>query len=858
MINRRGNTRIEWYDVDVLLWGSIVPPEAGTGPRYWDVWGTGPRGQKQQPYLDIGISGLYVRKFWATQLFVQENYASGTTSGLHGGFHTQVSGLYPASGFNLATKAYVDFMVAAVSGGGGGSTSLSGLTDVSGVWTSGTVVSWDGFYFVPAAMQASGNFQLSGNYITQAEGDIRYALSGTTGGSGTFQEGSGLYDAGGITHVGQGYGITVTNSGVMVNTTQLDSRYTLSGNGSASSGNWEISGTSQALAASLPALYQASGYLTEGSGLYQVGPIVHVGAGWGITVSDSGVTAKASDLDVRYALSGSGGGGTGTVVGTGTSGTLPVFNSPSGLIDSIVSQLDLGTNYALVITDPYTGGNATLIPDYYSLGFSRLYSFPPVSVGFGAFLVGSQNSGITGRVPYYSEAALIDNSEWKFSTTSLLSGIDLQAISGTFQKLSVRGQDTDARYALSGVYALSGTSYSKLETDTLYQLSGTGVLSGTSYTKTEEDARYVNVTGDTMTGPLYISGSTNAAQLKISQNSTQQEPIIQAVSGVNELFRVHTNHMTNLYIGSLAGSGSIVKAAGNFSGRSNLLIGANAGKLVTSGWFLLGIGAESLANCTIGSYLTAVGEEAMNAMISGRYSVAIGQGALSEAFGGDDNVAVGQGAGIWQYGTEEQRYPQQCVFVGSAASADNTNPVNVISIGTSARAFADNQVVLGNDLITQTILYGQVHTSGEFVEGSQRLIQKYALSGTGGGSGTTTLSGCTDVLYNHALTSGEVLSYNGTKWTNATAGTATSTPEELHRKYLPSGETLSVPARQQVLVYGSYEIEAGAVLDIQPSGELVILQDHSLGELDIRYALSGSSGGGSGSTLTWLEVQLFS
>ena len=185
-----------------------------------------------------------------------------------------------------------------------------------------------------------------------------------------------------------------------------------------------------------------TGFVPDTLAIYTVSGLF----GSGTLTGDLTLGIDLAALDVRY------------IGGTGTSGTLPVFNSASGLTNSIVAQVDLGTNYAISITDLYTGAVATLVPDYYSLGLSRLYALPPVNAGFGCFLVGSQNSGITGRVPYYSEAALIDNSEWKFSTTSLLSGIDLQAISGIFEKLSVRGQDTDSRYALSGTAGGGGAS----------------------------------------------------------------------------------------------------------------------------------------------------------------------------------------------------------------------------------------------------------------------------------------------------------------------------------------------------------------------------------------------------------------
>ena len=71
-------------------------------------------------------------------------------------------------------------------------------------------------------------------------------------------------------------------------------------------------------------------------------------------------------------------------------------------------------------------------------------------------------------------------------------------------------------------------------------------------------------------------------------------------------------------------------------------------------------------------------------------------------------------------------------------------------------------------MATERFFQSDVKVSGQIYEYSVPLRQTYALSGTGGGGGSTTLSGLTDVLYSHALTSGEVLSYNGTEWTNAT------------------------------------------------------------------------------------------
>ena len=322
MINRRGNTRIEWYDVDLLLWGSIVPPATDTTkPWLWDVWGRGPRGQQQQPYLDIGASGLYIRKLWATQFYVQENYGSGVTSGLHGGFCSQVSGLYPVSSYNLATKGYVDYIVS-ISGGSGGSTSLSGLTDVSGVWSSGTIVSWNGTYFVPATVSGlsianSGNWEISGTsaaldaglparflasgvYTVKTEADVRYALSGQV--DRTLLD--PIYQQSGL------YKVTIEN----------DVRYALSGRVLPLEGGILtniLSGTQGVFNNRVSGVLGQFGTLTVRS----------VDTDTRYTLS--GLFPQAT-LDVRYALSGSSGAtsfsGLTDVTGTWTSGKIVGYN----------------------------------------------------------------------------------------------------------------------------------------------------------------------------------------------------------------------------------------------------------------------------------------------------------------------------------------------------------------------------------------------------------------------------------------------------------------------------------------------------------------------------------------------------
>lgn len=105
---------------------------------------------------------------------------------------------------------------------------------------------------------------------------------------------------------------------------------------------------------------------------------------------------------------------------------------------------------------------------------------------------------------------------------------------------------------------------------------------------------------------------------------------------------------------------------------------------------------------------------------------------------------------------------------------------------------------------------------------------RYALSGTGGGVHTLLGAGHSDTTGTAA--SGHILGFDGSIWRPSTVsdlagGTGIG---ELHRKYLPSGETLEVANREQVLVYESYTIDDGATLDLTDGGELVILSDTNI------------------------------
>jgi hypothetical protein len=82
------------------------------------------------------------------------------------------------------------------------------------------------------------------------------------------------------------------------------------------------------------------------------------------------------------------------------------------------------------------------------------------------------------------------------------------------------------------------------------------------------------------------------------------------------------------------------------TGANNVAIGENALQLNTTGDLNTAIGQNALSNNTIGRYNIALGQNAMAANTAGEYCVAIGGGALLNMIGAGvrDNVAIGAGS----------------------------------------------------------------------------------------------------------------------------------------------------------------------------------------------------------------------
>jgi hypothetical protein len=232
----------------------------------------------------------------------------------------------------------------------------------------------------------------------------------------------------------------------------------------AGSGNWEISGTSAALAATLPSLYLASGlYYTQAasearyvnvtgdyisgtlemSGIIRFGDKTTIVSGGvfsvnvisGATVQAGALTVRSVDSDTRYTLS-----------GLFPQATLDVRYTLSGLFNQ-----------------------ATLDTRYHASGWGTFVNAVGTTLVSGATVFGGAVSGVN------------------IFGTDAVSGLSVRA-----GAVIVRGVDTDSRYTLSGLFPQATLDARYVTTtvgNTAYALSGrvlpleggilTDILSGT-------------------------------------------------------------------------------------------------------------------------------------------------------------------------------------------------------------------------------------------------------------------------------------------------------------------------------------------------------------------------------------------
>lgn len=211
----------------------------------------------------------------------------------------------------------------------------------------------------------------------------------------------------------------------------------------------------------------------------------------------------------------------------------------------------------------------------------------------------------------------------------------------------------------------------------------------------------------------------------------------------------------NTYIGVSAGqsrtNGDYNVAIGTdqglyaYNGTNNVDVGVEAGQRSLSGDNTR-IGKSAGTSATTGAMNTLIGSGAGSTLVNGSFNSAVGVGVLPLMSAGGRNAALGYYAGpdyeasnsvfAGYYAGRQMVSGSNNTFLGYQAdvsTAAGTNLVNSTAIGAAARVTANNQIVIGNTSVAQTILNGQVSVSSS-ITGATAIVVMASNTITGSGS----------------------------------------------------------------------------------------------------------------------------
>ena len=143
-------------------------------------------------------------------------------------------------------------------------------------------------------------------------------------------------------------------------------------------------------------------------------------------------------------------------------------------------------------------------------------------------------------------------------------------------------------------------------------------------------------------------------------------------------------------------------------GVRNTAIGHSTLKSLTTGSNNTAVGSQAMENVTQVTNTVAVGYLALNDGITPYSTVAVGAEALRYSTLSSGTVAVGTNAGRLDSTNANVTRADNCVFIGASTKPLGNNESNQIVIGSGAVGLGSDTVVLGDNDITKTRLYGSV------------------------------------------------------------------------------------------------------------------------------------------------------
>ncbi|MEP6748114.1 MAG: tail fiber domain-containing protein [Bacteroidota bacterium] len=153
-------------------------------------------------------------------------------------------------------------------------------------------------------------------------------------------------------------------------------------------------------------------------------------------------------------------------------------------------------------------------------------------------------------------------------------------------------------------------------------------------------AQNIGIGTETPLGKLHIKGSADTSQLVIDASATQtaNNPVILLrTAGGNELFRIHADNPSDLFIGSQAG----LLNQGSINYTNNTFIGSTTGVLNSTGYGNTAVGSSALTQNSSGAENVAIGYTSLYGNTEGSGNTALGYGTLSGNTWATKNTAIG-------------------------------------------------------------------------------------------------------------------------------------------------------------------------------------------------------------------------